>query len=41
MLMILTQLLGMPHSIEKYGSMDVIWEICELNGIAENQIIYP
>lgn len=28
-------------SIEKYGSMDVIREICELNGIAENQIIYP
>ena len=28
-------------SIEKYGSMDVIREICELNGITENQIIYP
>lgn len=28
-------------SIEKYGSMDAIREICELNGIAENQIIYP
>lgn len=28
-------------SIKKYGSMDVIREICELNGITENQIIYP
>lgn len=28
-------------SIEKYGTMDIIQEICQLNGISENQIIYP
>ena len=28
-------------SIEKYGSMDKIQEICELNGISQEEIIYP
>lgn len=28
-------------SIEKYGSMDAISEICRLNGISEEEIIYP
>ncbi len=28
-------------SIEKYGSMDAIAEICRLNGLSENEIIYP
>lgn len=28
-------------SIEKYGSMDAISEICRLNGLTEEQIIYP
>lgn len=28
-------------SIEKYGSMDAISEICRLNGLSEEEIIYP
>ena len=28
-------------SIEKYGSMDAISEICRLNGLTEEEIIYP
>lgn len=28
-------------SMEKYGNMDAISEICELNGLTENEIIYP
>lgn len=28
-------------SIEKYGSMEAISEICRLNGISEEEIIYP
>ena len=28
-------------SISHYGSMDEISEICRLNGLAENEIIYP
>ena len=28
-------------SIEQYGSMDEISEICRLNGLSENEIIYP
>lgn len=28
-------------SIEKYGNMDAISEICRLNGLKENEIIYP
>lgn len=28
-------------SIEKYGNMDAISEICKLNGLKENEIIYP
>lgn len=28
-------------SIEKYGSMDAIADICRLNGLSENEIIYP
>ena len=28
-------------SMEKYGSMEAITEICELNGLSENETIYP
>lgn len=28
-------------SMEKYGSIEVITEICELNGLSENETIYP
>ncbi|HJB17064.1 MAG TPA: LysM peptidoglycan-binding domain-containing protein [Candidatus Blautia excrementipullorum] len=28
-------------SIEKYGTMDEVEEICRLNGLAEDEIIYP
>ena len=28
-------------SMEKYGSIEAITEICELNGLSENETIYP
>lgn len=28
-------------SMEKYGNMDAVSEICRLNGLSENEIIYP
>ena len=28
-------------SIEKYGTMDKVTEICRANGISEDEIIYP
>lgn len=28
-------------SLEKYGTMDKINEICRMNGISEDELIYP